>query len=211
MRTITTTHNIYQYHELSDDAKQKVKDWYLNDPIRCNFFEDDVMHNLGALFNNEHHNMSVQFSLGYCQGDGVNIYGSVSAWEIVDFLKNNKWFANPLSDDEMKTILLYAKDTDGIELPRNRHYCYCMADHIEFTDEWKEQLEWAIKEGYAAIDSIDAELINKFNDVIVDIFDCLCGQYETCGYGFFYEINDDEMQELCEANEWEFYEDGTLF
>ena len=210
MRTETVTYNIYQYHELSDDAKQKVKDWYLNDHCRVYMFEEDIMTNLESLFGNAH-NMNVQFSLGYCQGDGVNIYGSVSAWEVVDFLKNNKWFANPLSDDEMKTILLYAKDTDGIGLPHNRHYCYCMADSIEFTDEWKEQLEWAIEKGYAAVNSINIELINKFNEVVVDIFNCLCEEYETYGYEFFYEINDDEMQELCEINEWEFYEDGTFW
>lgn len=211
MRTVTTTHNVCQYNELSDEAKQKVKEWYLNDPCRVQFFKDNVMNDLGYYFDNEHHNMNVQFSLNYCQGDGVNIYGSISVNEVIDFLRNNKWFANSLSEDEMEIILLYSEDTDGIGLPYNRHYCYCMADNIEFAEEWKEQLEWAIEEGYAAVDSINVELINKFNDVVVDIFNCLCGQYETYGYEYLYEISDEEMQETCEANEWEFHEDGTIW
>ena len=210
MRTVTITHNIYQYHELSDAAKEKVKDWYLNDPCRTYYFSDDLKYDLEYLFG-KNHNLEVQYDLGYCQGDGVNIYGSVSVWEFIDFLKNNERYDNPLSKEEMNTILLYAEDTDGIGIPHNHHYSYCMADYIDFAGEWIDQLEWAIEEGYASVDSIDKELISKFENIVKDIFSKLCKEYEKCGYEYFYEISDAEMQELCEANEWEFYENGTFY
>lgn len=216
MRTVTTTYNIYKYNELSDSAKQNVKDWYLNDPDRAYIFSEHVKYDLEYLFG-KHNNMEIQYSLGYCQGDGFNIYGSVSVCEVIDFIKEHKLhgdfdkFQNVLTADEMKTILLYAEDTNGINLPTNRHYCYCIADYIEFADEWQEQLEWAIDECYAAVDSIDIELIKKFEKLTKNLFAELCKMYEKWGYEYFYEVSEEEMQETCEANEWEFYEDGTLW
>ncbi len=204
MRTETITYNIYTYDELSDSAKQNVKDWYLNDPDRVYMFQDDIMENIESLFG-KGHNMKVQFSLAYCQGDGLNIYGSVSADEIVNFLKNNKWFENPLNDEEMEIILFYGDDTNGIELPNNRYSYFCMAEYIDFVDEWADQLE------YYEVKNIDIELIKKFNDVVVDIFKKLCKMYEKWGYEYFYEISEEELRDMCEANEWEFYENGTIY
>lgn len=31
------------------------------------------------------------------------------------------------------------------------------------------------------------------------------------GYTYFYEISDEDMQEMCEANDWEFLADGSLY
>ena len=39
----------------------------------------------------------------------------------------------------------------------------------------------------------------------------LCDEYEKQGYDFFYGIEDDELQEYCDAMEYEFLQDGTLF
>ena len=35
--------------------------------------------------------------------------------------------------------------------------------------------------------------------------------YEKNGYAYFYEIDDKDLEELCEANDYEFLEDGTVF
>ena len=39
----------------------------------------------------------------------------------------------------------------------------------------------------------------------------LCSDYEKYGYDFFYNVDDEVIEETCEANEWEFLEDGTFF
>ena len=39
----------------------------------------------------------------------------------------------------------------------------------------------------------------------------LCDEYERQGYNFFYGIEDDELQEYCDAMGYEFLENGTLF
>lgn len=205
--TITTTHNIYKYHELSDYAKQNVKDEYL--PVRNDDFSDYVKYDIKRLFDDA--DVKVQYSLNSCQGDGVNIYGSVSAEDIFSCLaKSDEYtllakYADVMTDAEKDTILYYAEYCNDIELPYNRRYCYCLADHINFADDWRDSLEW---EDY---ENIQIETIRKFEELVQDIFHTLCKDYENGGYEYLYEISDEEMQELCEANEWEFYGDGTIY
>lgn len=38
MRTVTETYNVYTYPELSEEAKEKVNQWYLDDPCRNDEF-----------------------------------------------------------------------------------------------------------------------------------------------------------------------------
>ena len=67
---------VYPFSELSEEAKEEAKRWYLNDETRCNdltlYYESDI----GCIFPNS--DLNVQWSLNSCQGDGVNIYGSVN-------------------------------------------------------------------------------------------------------------------------------------
>ena len=41
MRTVTEIFNVYNYNELSEEAKEKVKEWYLDDEMRPTFFYED--------------------------------------------------------------------------------------------------------------------------------------------------------------------------
>lgn len=54
-------------------------------------------------------------------------------------------------------------------------------------------------------------MIDKFEKMVISIFFKLCSAYEKEGYSYLYEISDEEMNDLSEANEWEYLEDGSLF
>ena len=82
MRTVTETYEIYKFEELDEIAKDEVRRWYLDDPDRSHLLLDDIMYHLESLFG-KGHDMKVQFDLGYCQGDGLNIYGYVSAYVMI--------------------------------------------------------------------------------------------------------------------------------
>ena len=43
MKTFTTVIVGYTYNELSESAKEKVKQWYLDDPIRNDILYEDIM------------------------------------------------------------------------------------------------------------------------------------------------------------------------
>ena len=87
MKTITKTYNLYQYNELSEAGKERARQWYLDDSMRNDFFHDNVIWFLKEEF--PFSELMVEYSLGYCQGDGLNIYGK---FYLPDFI--NKWMAS---------------------------------------------------------------------------------------------------------------------
>ena len=51
----------------------------------------------------------------------------------------------------------------------------------------------------------------KMEKLVAKMFVELSKQYEEYGYKFFYEVEEEEMKEICEANGWEFLEDGSFY
>ena len=208
MKTVAVEYKVYNYNELSEEAKEKVKEWYLKGQESF-MFTDDCKMDLESLFGKN--NLDVQYSLSYCQGDGFNIYGRIDAKSIFKCLEMHnggsqlKRFEDMLTEEEKKIILAYADECGDIELPMNRHYCYSLADYIDIVEEWAWRLEDA---GYT---DINEELLVKFEKLVRDIFAELCRYYEKWGYEFFYEISDEDLEEACDCNGWEFLEDGTIF
>lgn len=208
MRTATVEYEVYKYNELSESAKEKVKQWYLNGQEPFIFTEGCKM-DLENLFGKN--NLDVQYSLNYCQGDGLNIYGTIDAESIFNCLEKHnggtqlKRFENTLTEDEKKIILEYAEECGEIKLPMNNRYCYSLADYIDIVEEWAWRLE------YADYTNINEEVLKKFENLVREIFTELCSAYEKQGYEFFYEISDEDLEEMCEANMYEFLEDGTIF
>lgn len=201
---VTKEYEVYKYNELTDGAKENVKRWYL-DGQSAEIFTEDCEYDLEVLFGKN--DLEVQYSLGYCQGDGFNIYGKISAEQIFNCLKvidvpNLLNFKDMLTEEEKAIILEYAKECGEIELPYNNHYCYSLADYIDIVDEWT----WYLEE-----EECDKELLEKFEQMVRNIFESLCNLYEENGYKYFYEISEEDLEECCEANEYEFLADGTLF
>ena len=211
MRTITETKNIYKYEELSEEAKETVKQWYLDDEFRTQDFEEITFEELHELFKNS--KLKVQFSLNSCQGDGLNIYGKLNLMDVFTAIRNpeNKElfekYNDEFSEHKQRIIEAYMEVCGReIELPwNNSGYCYCVADEVNFTNEWIEELQ------YYNYKNIDIETIEKMENLIVEIFENLSATYEKYGYNYIYEVDEEELQETCESNEWEFLEDGTLY
>lgn len=209
MRTATVEYRVYKFNELSVEAKEKVKQWYLNGQ-ESYIFTEDVKEDLNCLFGDNE--LDVQYSLGYCQGDGFNIYGKVDTENIFKCLEEHRAgeqlaeFENMLTDKEKKTILHYANEVGEIELPSNNRYCYCVASHIDIADDWEYQLE-----NYSYYKNINKEALEKFESLVKGIFETLCNSYEKWGYEYFYEIDEETLDELCEANGYEFLANGKIF
>lgn len=208
MRTIVTETKVYTYDELSDKAKEKVKQWLLDDELRGETLLEIMEQDLYNLFGTK---LKVQFSLSCCQGDGVNIYGDVEAEKILQMINGgnlgelSKKFKNYLTEKEQRTILAYADICPLISLPENRRYCYSLADRIDFSDDWIYELE------RACYKNINEAAILIFEKMVQDIFGELCYEYETMGYKYLYEMDDEEAKETCAANEYEFTADGRWF
>ena len=198
MKTITITKNVYNYNELSDEAKARAKSDYLNEDIRAEDFYEIQKDNLLYLF--PHSGLDLQFSLASCQGDGANIYGTFS---LIDFLPY--WNA---SEKEKRTIAFYIDESiDKYEFSENNRYCYsCKFLDKKYIDDFIEDFVEELK-----IKNVKIDIIQRFFNDLLDYFDNLDKTIERQGYDYLYNIADDEFSDLCDANDWTFLEDGTFY
>ncbi len=211
MEVVTREYKVYNFSELSEDAKEKAKQWYLDDDFRPQEFENIYTEDLHYLFNNS--DLKMQFSLSYCQGDGLNIYGKLDLMDVFAVIRDTdhsgeqfKQYKDLFSEHEQKTIEAYMEACGReIELPYNRHYCYCIDDRVDFADEWIEILE------YCRYKNIQIDTIRKMEKLVGMMFENLSATYEKYGYDYFYNADDEVVNETCEANGWRFLEDGTFF
>lgn len=211
MEIITREYKVYNFSELSEDAKEKVKQWYLDDDFRPCEFENIYTEDLRYLFNNS--DLKLQFSLSYCQGDGLNIYGKLDLMDVFTTIRDTEHsgdlfeqYKDLFSEHEQRTIEAYMEVCGReVELPYNRHYCYCIDDRVDFADDWIESLE------YCRYKNIQIDTIRKMEKLVGRMFENLSATYEKYGYDYFYNADDEVVNEECEANGWRFLEDGTFF
>lgn len=214
MKTITKTYNVYNYNELSDEAKEKVKQDYLDDPVRNDLFYEDCMETIYSLFPQS--DLKVQYSLSYCQGDGFNTYGKLDVFNVINLIRNREKLPISLLNKVEKDMDSFTnKELDmisqyynyycsSIKIPHDPMYCYSKAYYIDFADDWKEQLENAEME-------YNENVIIKFEYFVRMFFSELNSMFENDGYEFLYNVSEEEIEDWCEANEYMFLENGTLF
>ena len=215
MREVTVKYKLYTFEELSTEAKEKVKQWYLEDELRPMFFEEMVNEDLKNLFPNSE--LEVQFALGYCQGDGLNIYGKLIPSDIIDAIDNGWWgddciqeYKEFFTDKEKRTIKFYMdcySSSSSYPLEMNRISAYCIVD--QELKYMAETLFGDLEEQY--IKNINKKLLKKLQSFLIDVLVYYCKMQEKAGYQYFYEADDEEVGDFCEANGYEFKEDGELW
>lgn len=208
MKVVTREYEVYGYEELDTRAKEKVKNWYLNDEIRAKELTEMYSKGLRRAFPDS--DLKVQWSLSSCQGDGVNIFGVLHLDDILkvpeknyfDFLNEYKGY---FTEKEKRTIKFYNNLCNDITLPVNRNYTYCKVSQAEITYNMVDILE------NENIRNINMDVIDKLEKYIIDIITDICRSWENTGYDYLYNIEDDELKEICDSNEWHFLKDGTFF
>lgn len=208
MRTIIEKFNVYKYSELSEKAKEKVRNWYVNDPVRSEELTDMINQDLENLFPNSE--LKVEWSLSSCQGDGVNVYGDLCFMDLVNMVQNHlcgdnyKAFENFFSQKEIKTAKFYSEYCGDIKLPANRmRYTYCYVRQIDLEADFTYEM--------SHFRNINLDLLNKMETYVKKVIRKYCLDWEEAGYKYLYEPDEEEIEETCEGNEWEFLEDGTFY
>lgn len=181
MRLVNVTYKIYEFSELSEDVKTKVKEWYLNNFYQNEEFSDMCKEELSHRFPKS--DLKVQYSLSYCQGDGLNVYGTLNLKDVLYNLS-----ITPLTS--------FKPEDSFTEKEKRTLCCYAKECGWEITPPFK---------------NLNKKLMKRFQQYIVDLFTKFCAELEAAGYQFFYSIDDESMENVCKINEWEFLEDGTLF
>lgn len=209
MKEVTMGFNVYRFEELNEEAKEVVKQWYLDGQDSSNF-NDILKYELDLFFPNSELNAS--YSLNYCQGDGVNIHGIISLKDVLEFstlYQLNEFYPKMkevFTEKEIKTLNFYFKQISDstIELPQTRGYA-CSAAMAYVEPSLIESLE------YDKIRDINKKLIKKFEKFFIESLMILTKEFEERGYDFFYEISKEDLQEYCESNDYWFYENGEFY
>lgn len=199
MEIITRNYTVYDYSELSAEAKKAVKKWYIDDDFRTEIFSEDINNMLSDDFKRS--KLEVQYSLSYCQGDGLNIYGELNLLDMIDKISFDDF------TEKEKRFILWAVTNynQDIKLPYNHPYCYCIADRADF----RYYIEYDME--VDKIRDINYKALEKFEAACIEYFENLCSEYEEAGYKYFYEPDETEICEACEANDWKFTADGKFF
>lgn len=203
VRTETFEVNVYTFTELSEGAKQTVREWWEKQRGDVSWeFSDWCNDDLKNMF--FHSDLKVEYSLNYCQGDGLNVYGSLCLSDVVEHIKDK------FTEDELAYFdKVFADYGDKFNMPSNNHYCYCICDRHDYIEDVVYDMECD------GNDDINHDALNKLNENIQDYLTGYCKAWEQQGYEFFYpDIESDNDYYLisdCECNDWEFLEDGTLY
>lgn len=200
MKTITKTYNIYNYEELSEKAKEKARQWYIDDELMPEIYRDSILEDLQYCFKNSA--LNVCFSLCYCQGDGLNIGGKLYLYDFVEV-----WTA---SEKEKRTIKKYIDNSLQYYIfEKNNRYCYsCKFIDKKYIDGTIEEFIEELK--YQRFKNIKEDIITKFFNDIIDYFENLDNYYEEEGYKYFYKPDEEEIIKMCNINEWYFDINGNF-
>lgn len=185
---------VYYFNELSEEAKERAVDAIIRAGL--NFTEIEV-ESITEVFKDEvikygfDEDVRVEWRLSYSQGDGVAFYGNLdfSRW-----LSNNK---NLFSNEELDVL-----ENDYIEVlvyPNSfgRLYSHYNTMDIKLNSNYLDEY---------------TDLFDKIYDTINDDIKNLSKRLENLGYEMIDYYNSFEyVKELAIANEFEFFEDGTLF
>ena len=162
----TKTYNVYTFDELSDEQKEKARDWF-RDGNEYHFLGEAMDEHLQDLLLENKlkcDEPKIMYSLSYSQGDGAMFEGTV-------YFKS-----------------YYAT------IKHAGHYCHYNSKDIEIN---------SVKTDKEASDKVYKE----FNDVYVDI----CRKLEKYGYDYIeYEDSDEVVDDIINANEYEFTSDGKI-
>lgn len=220
MRKIIT--NVYLFNELSQEAKEKAVETWNIEGADMEFINQDISEHFAyKLKEKGFPTDDIEYSLSYCQGDGMAFYGRISTDDmdnVVDYLKESNLF-----DEAQHSYYHKLKENDfGIscDIERNsfgHHYSHfnTMTATIETDDI--ETIIYEIygieygDEGYSLAEfKVSRFLEGLENDINVAISD-LSKELEKEGYSIIEEMKEfDVVAETLVINEYEFTEDGEM-
>ena len=203
MRIETVDYKVFTFSELSEEAKEKVKERVLDDRsmFDTDIFTQDCIEHMRCKYGMD--SLDVNYSLGYCQGDGLSFTGEVDIIDFLEYPSNKELLEKNFTPKELKRIAFLYNELGNIKIERYTHHYY---HRYSVSFDYKSYLS-----DYLSGIKLLEDTSEKFRRFIKSIFMEECSYLENQGYKFFYEISMDEVEELCDCYDWEFLEDGEIF
>ena len=206
-----TIKEVYQFDELSDEAKERAREWYRQGNCDDSFWSEctiDAAKEIGKLLGMDID--KVYFSGFWSQGDGACFEGTWRAGDIK--LEKLKEYAP--QDKELQRIgeqlaELAVKYPDGYFRVKHRgHYSHsgCTSFDVELPNDQEQELEYDSPE-YKAL---QVELGEDEDSLIELARDYMNWIYQRLEADWEWQNADEQVDENIRANEYEFLEDGQL-
>lgn len=185
MKTLT----VYSYSELPEEAKETAKKDLFETitDVRNEDFYSCIKTDLSVLFPDS--KLDVEYSLSYCQGDGLNIYGKMDLNNLFTFVCDRSKTA--YTEKEKRRLSFYCDYYNHCklyEMKSNRHYTYFVQNADDLYYDIMDILE------SDCLRDIDRKLIDKFCDDAVDALEKYCKELEDNGYEYLYKDDFNECE-----------------
>jgi hypothetical protein len=141
------------------------------------------------------YNLKTCYSLSYCQGDGLCLYGQI---EHPELFSNEKFRGIAFKGIHHRQIQSVYDELQQIDFIHRSRYCYAQTVSIE-----------SMEYSPTPTDKQEA-IIEKIIGNVKSWYFEFCREWENRGYDYFYELTDSDMQEICEEKEYFFTQDGQL-
>lgn len=200
---VTKEYSVYNYCELSEDARARVKREYLELDRTPEEFEYMLKEVLDDRF--ETSPLSVNFDFSSSQGSGLNIDGSL---EFSDILQIEE-ICNKFTEKENRALYFYFEECHikPYEFYENMRYSYsCKSTDRQYL---ASHIMYELEENY--VSNINADLVERVSDAILDYMERLEKFFYEWGMEYFYEISDEDMAEISNEYGREYLEDGEIW
>ena len=121
--------------------------------------------------------IKVQWSLDYCQGDGVNLYGELDYRDAIEFIK--KMQPDKIEEDFTRIVKFCNID---FKLPENPRYSYCYVNRADIAEallcEYEAITDEEPPQDWQAV-------VQRFKAVLIECLEDFCRQIEDYGYKYF--------------------------
>jgi len=198
MKTITT--KVYSFNELSEDAKQKAIENNHEFNVHADWYE--WIYEDFKIDNKDFDIENIYFSGFWSQGDGAMFeYSGIS-----EDLKDE--FIDSLSLSPMRKEWL-----------RNNVYVSgkgIQSGHYYHEKSCSHSIYWEVDNGDLHYSTLFYEWLESFSgdfeDFVISKYEDICGDlYSKLSHSYDYLTSESAIIENIEANEFEFYEDGSTY
>lgn len=192
MREIKT--KVYKFNELSDEAKERVQEYFgtHHTEIETDMLAEDFKYQL-----EEKHpyfiNPKFQWSLSCCQGDGLSFSCEIDKEKFI-----KKYFSHLA---KFKQEALFNMIYNFYSTGNPGRYCYAHEHDIDF------EIEPCYDGKFKRLEKLLLEILEKARNIYLDV----CQEFEKQGYeAYEYLYTGQYAKDTCDANEYEFTEEGEM-
>lgn len=185
----------YSYNELNEKAKEKAHNKVEEIMTDLNFayFEEDCLDVLKSEYDLQ--NVNVQYSLSYCQSDGI-------CFDCENLLLS-KYIRDKILhdlDEKGKAIFdMLLKSENMIIYSKNNSTHDCCASYSDVDYHY-----------YGCNDAEENFIYKTLLPLIQDIYLSICDKLKKNGYDC-YEISNEQFDDFIEFSQYKFLEDGTIY